>query len=302
MYVKKFSFVFQLVLTIYFCGNAQSQFDNIKSSLSVHNFNEDDYSENDLNDYLHFIINENSYQEAFKNFKNRNYKFGFSLEIDGLNDDILIDYKGNGTSKKRNKCRLNQFENKDIKGNYYRKNDRPKFYTAKLLETFAFGLEKNCDDKSPIIESRVEELVEILMSPGVAADLQFIGYKTDLFSSEMLKYYNYKISTSTYDNKVECVLFEMDLKPAFRERKKKKTIIKSLKSYYNKRTNITVAKEMVVSYKTPLQNYDINFNVEFDFINGKLLPKRIEYEGVWVVIPHRTEIGRFTIEYSNIFP
>jgi hypothetical protein len=280
---------------------SQGQYDLIKSSLTIKNFSNQEYRENELNSYLNFIINDDSYQIAFDNLKNKNFKYSFDLEIKDLVNLPLIDCVGDGISKKSNDCRILEIGDREIKGEYYRKNNRLKYYTAKFMESLLCAREKQCSNQSLVKEPRVDELMEILMSPGQIADLQFIGYKTDLFSDEMSQYYNYRLSQIEY-KKSECIVFEMDLKPEYRERKKKKTIIKSLKSYYNKTTNRAIAKEMVISYKTPLQNYDINFSVDFDFINGKYLPKKIEYQGIWVVIPHRTEIGKFTIEFNNPYP
>ena len=134
----------------------------------------------------------------------------------------------------------------NITGKYYKKNRKPHYYTTKMFERLFFTKEKTCEKRTSTpsedeeedgrIARYVAQLKKLIFQPGEKVDVPIIGGKTAIFEEKMAKYYDYAINSEAHQNGMDCYVFRVHVKPEFQDRKEGKTVVKSLETFFEKKT------------------------------------------------------------------
>ena len=144
------------------------------------------------------------------------------------------------------------------------------------------------------MDKHINELKKLIFSPGAEAKVPLIGKKTAIFSERMMPYYDYGIESKTYSTGTDCYVFSASVKPEFQKRKKGKTVIKYLETYFDKETFQVIARSYQLVYKSALFEFDVNMEIQLTKRGGKYLPQLVSYKGEWDVPFKRRERCHFT--------
>ena len=126
-----------------------------------------------------------------------------------------------------------------------------------------------------------------------------LSKKLEVFDISMQKYYDYIISDTLYKNK-ECYVFNVSVKENLTEKDKKKALIRSIVSYFDKENFNVIYREYKFKYNHTLFSLDMDVVVNMDYVNSKHVPIDIFYKGFWNVVffkPERAEFRLFNTNY-----
>jgi hypothetical protein len=165
--------------------------------------------------------------------------------------------------------------------------------------------QKTCDDPNPKLinsgssrlEKYVYELKKLIFRPGEPADIPFIGDKTSIFTEPIIQFYDFKIKSDSFNDKLDCYVFEANVKPEFEN--KNKVIIKHLKTYFDKSTFQVIGRDYQLQYSTGLYQFDVSIIIELLKLEEKYYPASIQYEGFWNVPIKKRESSKFKIQFFD---
>jgi len=281
--------------------SASLNIDSITISASRAGFN--------IQDFINMMLEDESFYLAFKNLRSLSYSFSNKLEFYDKKAKTLASYSGISKQSFSDGCRSMSVITEDINGEFFKKGNY-KHYTTRLYDRVFITHGINCSDSQAIspeskpsthIEHQISMLKKMIFSPGLEADVPLVGEKMAIFSDKMSKYYDYSISVVDKDS-IECYLFSVNLKPEFQERKKKKTIIKYLNTYFTKDDLQVISRNYKVAYKNQLYSFDVDIDILLDKINGKYVPIKIDYDGFWDLALKKPEIARFSVLLFDFLP
>ena len=144
----------------------------------------------------------------------------------------------------------------------------------------------------------VAQLKKLIFQPGEKVDVPIIGRKTAIFDEKLAQYYDYTIGSKTFAETTECYVFEAAVKPEYLDRKEGKTVVKSLETFFEKKTFQVVGRNYRVAYYGALFDFDVTMNVELTKVDGQYLPKYIAYDGFWKIPTQKREQAKFTIKMT----
>ena len=110
-----------------------------------------------------------------------------------------------------------------------------------------------------------------------------LSKKLEVFDISMQKYYDYIISDTLYKNK-ECYVFNISVKENLTEKDKKKALIRSIVSYFDKENFNVIYREYKFKYNHTLFSLDMDVVVNMDYVSSKHVPVDIYYKGFWNVV------------------
>ncbi|MEM7161228.1 MAG: hypothetical protein AAF487_02195 [Bacteroidota bacterium] len=254
------------------------------------------------------VIRDTSFYQSFLNMKY------FPHEIQG---SLEVYFKDERSKAKMDRLAIQHLDN-ELKwveiieeknnGKIRKKNGKYKYLTAEMYDEVFYPTFKHT--VSPIIvqkkqeeskESKIEkyksQLKKMLFNPGAPIEsVPFIGDKLEIFSDEMVRYYEYSIFTSQLKDSTSCLVFKIEAKPEFRSNK---TVIKSMTTYFDKESFLVLDRAYHLKYNHALFQFDIHMQIENSVQIGHLVPKRIHYSGWWDIPIKSAEIIDFELNCSN---
>jgi len=192
----------------------------------------------------------------------------------------------------------------EIKGKIKKKKGDYKYITAEAWDEVFFPREKRKvnmvmakdfekNRKLSSSEKHRMEVKQMMFNPGVAVDgIPFIGKKMGIFEESMHEYYVYSVYNANYKDSIECLVFEAEAKPEFREGK---TVIKSLTTYFDEETFEVLQRDVYLRYFSLPIDFDIYIKVENQKVNGVLLPEKIYYKGFFDLPFMKKEVVEFML-------
>ena len=187
-----------------------------------------------VDDFIDLVRNDESFFRAFHNLRFTDVKFTNDIKMYNKKGQIKASYQSTSTQYSDGTCRTMANANETTTGNFFKRQRKYKYYTAKLYDRVFFTHSKTCEDPNATtwqegkkgIEKHISELKKLIFSPGEKANVPLIGNKTAIFEQEMLPFYNYSISSKKYIDGSDCYVFTAKVKPEFQERKTNKTKIR----------------------------------------------------------------------------
>jgi hypothetical protein len=199
--------------------------------------------------------------------------------------------------------------NETVDGIFFKKKRKYRYYTASMYDRIFFTTGKVCntesqpnsDQQKKGMEKHVAELKKLIFSPGEKANVPLIGKKTEIFSEEMATYYDFSISSKKYKDSINCYVFGVMVKPEYQERKKSKTVIKALETYFEKSTFQVIARNYTLSYLGSLFDFDVSMEIELKKIKDFYVPEFIKYKGWWDIPTKKPEISTFSAHFYDFY-
>ncbi len=261
----------------------------------------------DIQDFVDMVRNDRSFYKAFNNIRTLSYTADNHINMYNKKKKIIAEYYSLTKQYFDGKCRSMEVLQEEIKGNFFKKKRKYRYYTAKMYDHLFFTKEKICHEKTDVIENsqtkgidkHVAELKKLIFNPGEKADVPFMGNKTEIFSKEMTAYYDYSITSKTYKDTIDCYVFSVKIKPEFADNKKRKTVIKELETYFEKTTFQVIARNYNLAYWTTLYDFDVNIEIELKKIKNFYVPDFIKYQGWWDIPLKKPEIAVFSAKFYD---
>lgn len=262
----------------------------------------------DVEDFMQKVLVDSSFYQAFINLK--------YIPHD-IRSTLFVRNKGEKEKGKLDRTARQQLDNgqrkveiltEESNGRIYKKNGYHRYLTAEMYDEVFFPTEpedvgpdmtrfEQLEKKGSKMDKYRSQLKKMMFNPGQEiVSVPFIGDKMDIFSEEMIGYYDFSIYSAYTPDSVYCYVFQVDAKDGIRSNK---TVIKKMTSYFNKETMEVMSREYRLVNNTLLFEFDIWMKVENDRRGGKLLPRRIQYIGDWDVPFKAAEIISFDIRCRN---
>jgi len=152
-------------------------------------------------------------------------------------------------------------------------------------------------DKSSKFDRHKSELKKFMFNPGAEiSSVPLIGEKLAIFEDDMVPYYDYFIWTATYADSIPCWVFTAKQKEGVKEGK---TVIKDLTSWFDQETMNVMMREYTIRYNSIIMDFDITIKVTNTYVDGILVPKRINYNGMWDIPFKKAEVISFWLDLRN---
>ncbi len=264
-----------------------------------------------VDDFIKMVQEDESFYQSFRNLRFASYTSD--------NDIQFFDKKGKLKTRYDNRirqqvdvegCRTMEVLMENTTGKFFKKQrkNKPrkyKFFTSKMYDRLFFTNGRVCETKGePEKQARgmakyIAELKKLIFKPGSKAKVPLIGKKMEIFSPKMAKYYDYHIQSKKYKGKIDCYVFQVVIKAEYQQRKKGKTVIKFLETYFDKTSFQVIARNYELSYSSALFDFDVNMEIELTKWKDQYIPQHIRYDGFWDVPLKKRETGKFTIRFYD---
>lgn len=260
-----------------------------------------------VDDFIKMIREDNSFFKAFHNLRFLSYQFDNKINMYNKKGHKKASLESINQQWSDGKCRTMNKLTEQIKGNYYKRKSKHRYYTAKLYEHLFFTNGKVCDSKNENystggktgMEGHITELKKLVFRPGEKANVPLIGKKTAIFEKNMIRFYDFSIASKKYQESIECYVFTAKIKPEFENKKEGKTVIKYLETYFDKSTFQVIARRYHLFHETMAYDFDVKMNIKLRKFGEKYVPEFIEYDGSWDVPARKPEISQFSIRFFN---
>ncbi len=260
-----------------------------------------------IQDFVDMVRNDESFYTAFNNIRTLSYSANNQIRMYDKKDKIKAEYYSLTKQHFDGDCRTMKIENENISGNYYKKKKKIRYYTAKMYEKIFFTKGKVCAtdpefeglEESKGMGKHIAELKKLIFKPGEKADIPLIGKKTEIFSEEMAQFYDFSISFKKFKDSIECYVFSVVVKPEFQFKKKDKTVIKILETYFEKSNFQVIARNYTLTYAGTFFDFDVNMEIELKKVKNYYVPEFIRYEGWWDIPTRKPEISVFSARFFD---
>ncbi len=250
-------------------------------------------------DFIEMVQTDKSFYQGFHNIRGLNYKAINNIRFFDKKGKQKASYLSTTQQYSDGDCRTMEVLDEEVSGKFYKRKKKYRYYTAKMYDKIFFTKGRVCESKvkepkkQKGIEKHIAELKKLIFQPGEKADVPLVGKKTALFSPKLAKYYNYSITSESYNNAIDCYVFTAEVKPKYQKKKEGKTVIKFLQTYFDKNTFEVIARNYQLFYKSSVVDFDVNMNVKLKRHRGLYVPEHIKYKGSWNVPIKKKEIAEF---------
>ncbi len=258
----------------------------------------------DVDDFIRMVRKDESFYKAFKNLHRITFEFENDLYFFDKKGNIKASYKSHTRQTSDGDCRQMEVLDEKVIGKFYKRKKKHRYYTALLYEKVFFTEGTICESAENGIHQRkrkkgiakhIAELEKLIFSPGEKANVPLIGNKTAIFDKKMQAYYDYSIQSDLYKNEIDAYVFTAQVKPEFLKKKKNKTVIKHLRTYFDKTTFNVIARTYQLAYDGAFFDFDVKMHIELKKEKDLYFPEIIQYDGNWDVVGKKRERGRFEL-------
>ncbi|MFK8103042.1 MAG: hypothetical protein AB8G15_10975 [Saprospiraceae bacterium] len=264
-----------------------------------------------VDDFIKMVQEDESFYQSFKNLRFASYTSDNDIQFFDKKGKLKTSYSNQIRQQvDAEKCRTMEIMTEKTNGKFFKKQRknkprRYKFFTAKMYDRLFFTNGRVCETKGKAekqprgMAKYIAELKKLIFKPGSKAKVPLIGKKMEIFSPKMAKYYDYHIQSKKYKGKIDCYVFQVIIKPEYRQRKKGKTVIKFLETYFDRTNFQVIARNYQLNYNSALFDFNVKMEIELTKWKDKYIPHHIYYDGFWDVPLKKRETGKFTIDFYN---
>ena len=263
-----------------------------------------------VEDFIEEIKKDTSFYQAFRNMK----LYAFIAE-----NTVLTYDKNNKVKGKIFRRILHQNDNKGHKMSYlaqessgelYKRNGNYELYTVEMFD-YIFMNEYNSDFTEPTTgsilpgkggknESYKDKLKTLVFSPGKPIKgIPFISDKTEIFTPEMRKNYNYSFASGKYLDSIPVYRFKVKMKPELSDWTKDGIMIKELTTIFDKRNFQILGRYIDMKMDNMAFSFDVQMNIEMTYFGESLLPTKISYQGNWDIPFKKEERASFLVLHKD---
>ncbi len=256
-----------------------------------------------IQDFVKYIQTDSSFYESFHNLRRIPYHSSATVRM--FDDEHLnkASYSNRTFQHIKNNCRWMDFLFEVSTGDFFDKKGEMNYYTSKLFSYIFLYPDTMCNNivatdnnvsAGNELQKRKEQLKYLLFKPGQPVDgIPLVKNKMEIFSEEMIPFYNYDISMKRYTTGVDCYVFTIKKKPE--TKKGEDVIINELTTWFDKNTMEIIAREYSLSNFTSIYDFDVSMQVRLTTINGYRVPESINYNGYWDITGKKPEVGSVQI-------
>lgn len=268
-----------------------------------------DFRNLDINKFIRLVKEDESFFNSFANLRHCNYNAYNEIKLFDQNKKQIAGYTCTSRQNWDGQCRSMDIIKEKVKGDFY-KNEQEKehrYYTAAMFDRVLFTHGKICTgdstvskrkNRSGVVQKHIDQLKTLVFRPGSAVSgIPFIGDKTAIFSPEMSKYYNFKVTMEKYEDRTDCFLFTASVKPEYLNKHKDATVVKYMQTWFDIRNYQVVGRKYRLQYDGLLFSFDITMNAELTRVGKDYLPLYIGYEGWWDIPGRAPESADFMVMF-----
>lgn len=262
-------------------------------------------------DFIQLVREDTSFYHAFQCLHFYPYSIEGNLNVvDKANNERATMHR-DAQQMVNKKFKWVVISNEKVTGKIYKRNGNFNYYTAELFDHIFFPHDTarreryipNKNDKSKdesFNEKNTDRLKVLIFNPGAEVKgVPLVGNKLNIFDDDMIKYYNYSITTAKYNDSLSCYVFTCKAKIDEAGNTNGKAVIKELISYFDKKTFNVIARKYVMSYNSVAFDFDVTMDVKLQQINTELVPVSIAYSGFWDVAFKKREEVNFSLRFFD---
>ena len=256
-----------------------------------------------VEDFIAFTQRDSSFYEAFRNLRRINYNSATTVRMFDEEHLNVASYSNRTYQHLDKNCRWMEFPFEVSNGNFFDKKKEMEYYTARVFSYIFLYKDTICNNivdtdnnagTDSKLELRKEQLKTMIFNPGEPVDdIPLIKNKMEIFSDEMIPFYDYSISSQRYTTGVDCYVFSIKKKPEVQ--KGEDVVINELTTWFDKKTMQIVSRKYSLSYFTALFDFDVSMEVKLSVVNGYQVPSFVLYNGYWDIPARKPEIGSVQI-------
>lgn len=258
-----------------------------------------------VQDFIDLVKADTSFYRAFKNLKCYPYQSQGNLVVFNKASGEKASMHRKATQYVRDNSRWLVINEEKVQGPL-RKKKKYNYYTAELFDYIFFATDTtpvaNTGKSAPNKKNQdyEEKLKVLIFNPGAKVEgVPIISERMAIFDPDMVKYYDYKITSETYKDSIPCYVFRCTAKKDLGYFAKDKPVIKELVSYFDKKKFRIMSRSYLLSYSSALFDFNVQMDVALLPVKDKLIPGTIVYKGQWDIPFKKREIVNFNIHFSN---
>lgn len=260
-----------------------------------------------VEDFITEIVNDTSFYQAFRNMK----RYAFTAQ------NTIFTYNTNNkvTGKVYRKIRHSNdkkghnitYLTKETSGQLYKRNGNYQLYTVEMFD-YIFMNAYNSDFVATTSSAKGEgknegykdKLKTLIFAPGKPIKgVPFISGKTEIFSTDMRKNYNYSFASGVYLDSIPVYKFKVLMKPELSDWTKNDLMIKELTTIFDKRNFQILGRYIDMKLDNFAFSFDVQMNIEMSYFNDNLLPTKISYQGNWDIPFKKEERASFLVLHKD---
>ncbi|SHM12779.1 hypothetical protein SAMN05444266_106454 [Chitinophaga jiangningensis] len=262
----------------------------------------------DVNSFIKRVEDDTTFYRAFKNLRIVGFNGDNDIRIYDKKGQVQASLKSTTTQEMKGRCRSMKVEEEKVTGDFYDRKGNYKYYTAELYANLFFTTGTVCVDENGNAPERSNgslakhkaQLKQLIFNPGKPVrGVPVVGNKVAIFSSDVMRYYDFSIKSENYVNGIPCYVFTAKAKPGLSRLDKAEIVIDELITWFNKDNFEIVGRKYALSYKTMLFDFNVQMNVQMTKVNDLLIPALVTYAGSWDVAFKKRETAAFIAKFHN---
>jgi hypothetical protein len=258
----------------------------------------------DIGDFVNMVKSDTSFLRGFRSLRNTHHLVEGNMSIYGKKDKVKATrYRKAIQVTKDNRRWIAMLEEK-VTGDFYNRKEEPETYTAELFDDIFFY-----KDTLPVLppsqsisaatgtnnSGNISKLKKLVFNPGAEIDgVPVVGKRMAIFDDDMVKYYDYAITSKTYNDTVNCYVFSCIAKPDAGDY----PVLKYMNTWFDRMTLNIVYRDYHYLYRGLLFDFNVTMRVTMNYDQGILYPSIIEYTGFWDVPLHKKEKVEFNLDFK----
>lgn len=262
----------------------------------------------DVNSFIKRVEDDTTFYRAFKNLRLLGYTSDNDIRIYNKKGKIQAALKSQTKQTMQGRCRTMDVLNEQVSGNFYTAKGNYNYYTAELYANLFFTTGTVCVDangESPetpggSMEKHKAQLKQLIFNPGKPVKgVPIVGHKVAIFNSEVMRFYDFSITSEDYQGVTPCYVFTAKTKKDLNAIDRADVVIDELTTYFNKDNFEIVGRKYSLSYKTLLFDFNVRMNVQMTKQQGLLIPALVTYDGTWNVPFKKRETASFIAKFHD---
>lgn len=257
----------------------------------------------DVNAFIRRVQTDTTFYKAFRTLRLVNYEASNDVRILDNKGGVKASLNSDTRQLRQGGCRRLQTIREQVSGDYYTRSGKYNYYTGELYAYLFLQKGPICNENDVVagaLDARSSgglakskyQLKQLIFNPGAKVQgVPFMGDKASIFDKDVAAMYDFRLESTEYLGE-ECYLFRALPKPQYKD----EVVYNELSTWFRKRDWSIVARDYSLSFKTAVYDFDVRMQVRLGYINGKLVPQQIVYDGNWRVITKGRERGHFVMQ------
>jgi hypothetical protein len=262
----------------------------------------------DVNSFIKRVEDDTTFYRAFKNLRLLGYTSDNDIRIYNKNNEVQASLKGQTRQTMQGRCRSMKVLSQDVTGDFFDKKGDYNYYTAELYGNLFFTKGTVCVDASGEETEKAKgsmarhknQLKQLIFNPGKPVKgVPIVGGKVAIFDPEVMRLYDFSITSENYAGNIPCYVFTAKAKPGLNSLDRGDVVVNELITYFNKDNFEIVGRIYSLSYKTMVFDFDVKMNVQMTKQQGLLIPALVTYDGTWDVPFKKRETAKFIAKFHS---